>query len=136
MPTLSTSAAVASGGGSPILVVEDEPDVGESIRDVIETSLDVPVALANSASEALEILRRSPVRLIVTDYRMPFLDGLALLGEADKLRPGLPRILVTAYDRDLLGALQGRRERILEKPVDAERLLREIRRAMAMEGSR
>jgi len=125
-----------AGEAPAVLFVDDEPtsrkwfarEFGDEFR----------VQTAGGADEALSILRERSQEfgVLVTDYRMPQLDGLGLLTEAEKLRPGLPRILVTAYDRDLVGALHGRRERILEKPVDADRLLREVRRAMAMEGSR
>jgi two-component system, NtrC family, nitrogen regulation response regulator NtrX len=116
-----------------ILVVDDEPDIREAVRDVLEASLDgASVVTADGGRQALEILSRGHVDLILTDYKMPGMNGVQFLDAAERVAPGTAHILVTAFDRELVGALGGRadKESILQKPVDPDRLLREVERAL------
>lgn len=81
-----------------ILVAEDEPD----IRDLIRLSLEGvgrEVRAAPDGRAALELARAEPPHLLITDLRMPRMDGLALI-RAFRGEPGLTRIpviLFTAY---------------------------------------
>ena len=64
--------------------------------------------------------------MLVTDLSMPGMDGLALIREAQRLRPGLPAILLTGYANDMTelavgGAVSGRFT-LMRKPVDARAL--------------
>ncbi|MCA1819298.1 MAG: response regulator [Thermoplasmatota archaeon] len=116
-----------------ILVVDDEPDIREAVRDVLESCLeDATVFTADSGRSALAVLGKEKVDLIVTDYKMPGMTGVQLLNEAETLAPGLRHILVTAFDRELLHDLGGRgkNEHIVQKPLDPERLIREVERAL------
>lgn len=100
-----------SGASSPpsharprtILVVDDEEDARQSLRDTLERGLrGVRVLTAASAAEGLAVLRSEPVDLVVSDYRMPGTNGLDFLLEVSKARPRLPRVMITAYpDLDL-----------------------------------
>lgn len=83
-----------------VLVVDDVPDICESLQVVIESALHYPVLTALSAPEAiaiLETLRSEDLNLILADYRMDPMDGLAFLQEARKSHPDVPRVLMTAY---------------------------------------
>jgi len=117
-----------------ILVVDDEADIREAVKDVLESCLDnASVQAVDSGAAALDFMSHAKVDLIVTDYKMPGMDGVQLLKAIESLSPGLPHILVTAFDRELLHDLgnQARGEHILQKPLDPERLLREVERALA-----
>lgn len=121
-------------GAKTILVVDDEQDIREAVRDVLEASLDgTTVYTAASGKAALEILAMGGVDLIVTDYKMPGMTGVQLLDAAETVLPGVRHILVTAFDRELVRDLGGRAqsERIVQKPLDPVRLLREVQRALA-----
>jgi two-component system, NtrC family, response regulator len=92
-----------------ILVVDDETDIRHAVRDTIEAYLEhVSVFTANSGQNALELLKTQPVDLIITDYRMPGMNGIEFLNEARQMYPTVPAIMITAYpDIDLaIRALQ------------------------------
>ncbi len=79
-----------------ILVVDDEPDVLESFRELLERSiLGSTIITAASGAQALTLLEG--VDLVVADYRMPDMDGIGLLSRCMALRPETKRILVTAF---------------------------------------
>lgn len=106
-----------------VLVVDDEADILESLRQLLEDALEVQVVTAPDAFTALGILRSARVDLILTDYRMPEMTGMEMLREARRLSPRTPRILMTAYpDLDLaLKAInQEGVESFLVKPFDPD----------------
>jgi two-component system response regulator HydG len=83
-------------GGPRILVVDDERAMAEMLADGLADHGYRATALTASAEAALR-LRDEPFDALVTDLRMPGVDGLALLAEARRLHPDLPVIMMTAY---------------------------------------
>lgn len=83
-------APAVKPGGRRILVVDDEPDVAETMAKILET-VGHEVEIAHGGLAGLEALRRRDFDLIVSDLRMPDLDGRALWQRAEGLRPGLSR---------------------------------------------
>lgn len=85
-----------------VLIVDDEPYVREMIRTMVDwESLSMQVeAEAYNGEVALEMLARAGNRisLVITDIRMPVLDGLALIQRAVTLDPQLQFIVISAYD--------------------------------------
>ena len=133
MMLLQTVARDADIQHRTILVVDDESDIRDAVKDVLESALDgTTVYTAASGTAALTVLQNSKVDLIVTDYKMPGMNGVQFLTAAEKVTPGIHHILVTAFDRDLVQDLGSRAagERILQKPLDPERLIREVERAL------
>jgi CheY-like chemotaxis protein len=107
-------------GERRILVVDDEPDIAESLVDLIH--LLVPgaaVEQAPNAEQALAMLRKHEVDLLVTDFMMPGLNGMELLREAKRLNPHLANILVTAYGPEVVeeSGLPPP-DHLLHKPID------------------
>lgn len=81
-----------------ILVVDDELDVLLPLAELLEQLLpNVTVYAAQSAKEALEFLGRSKVDLVITDLRMPGLDGEHLLGVLAGLHTRPASILMTGF---------------------------------------
>lgn len=117
-----------------VLLVDDEPDILESLALVLARDLPgLRVLTAHSGAAALDILRREPVALVVTDYRMPAMDGLALTAGIHRLHPGLPVILMTAYPDPALAARAVRDYQvglIVAKPFDLDFLVATIRSFM------
>ena len=78
----------------------------------------------------MEILQRRPVDLIITDYKMPGMNGLEFLGRAQKISPKTPRILVTAFP-DLEIAIRAINEAGIEnfftKPFEPEQVMGVVR---------
>jgi DNA-binding NtrC family response regulator len=80
-----------------ILVVDDELDMLMLLRMMIEDSTDYEVETTNNPSEALKMLTEKDVDLIISDLKMPGLDGMELFDEVKDIKPDIPVIIITAY---------------------------------------
>jgi DNA-binding NtrC family response regulator len=107
----------------PILVVDDEPDILFSLRALLRR--DFEVHTAESGAQALEVLHRQPVHVIMSDQRMPEMTGAELLSRARGECPGAIRIIFTGY-ADLKAVIdavnRGEIYRYLTKPWDPDDL--------------
>lgn len=84
-----------------ILLVDDEPDILASIKTLVEASFDsVKVLTAPSGRVGLELLERERVDLIISDLRMPGMDGIEFLYQARRHHPNLPRVMLTAFGNE------------------------------------
>ncbi|MCS7033143.1 MAG: response regulator, partial [Phycisphaerae bacterium] len=100
-----------------ILVVDDEADVVKSVQDLLR--LDYRVLGCTRASEAMEILRREEVHVVMTDQRMPETTGVELLHDIRGDYPDAIRLLFTGYAdiRAVIDAInQGNVYRYITKP--------------------
>jgi excisionase family DNA binding protein len=82
-----------------ILVVDDEA----SIRDLLSKTLalaEYEVDLAPDGRSALDRLRITPYDLLITDLKMPGVDGLTVIREGRRLRPDIPVIIITGYSTE------------------------------------
>src|SRR3954453_19785572 len=79
-----------------ILVVDDEPGIVDSLQKVFERE-SLRVLTARGGAEALELLRREPVSILLTDLLMPGVSGLGLLKASKSVSPETETILMTAY---------------------------------------
>jgi DNA-binding NtrC family response regulator len=110
-----------------ILLVDDEEDIRESLKALFETCLEgVEVLTAPGGQHALDELDKRPIDLIISDYKMPGMNGLDFLQRAAKKGPSIPRILVTAFP-DLDIAIRAINEANIEnfftKPFEPEQVL-------------
>lgn len=81
-----------------VLVVDDETDILESLTALLEAVEANPrVITARDGEEALNVMEQEKVDLLVTDYRMPRMDGIELMTAARERYPQMPLILITAY---------------------------------------
>ena len=102
-----------------ILVVDDNPPMTKSLADILALKGYV-VLTAQGGAEALEILRKQPVDILLTDVVMPGMDGVTLYRQAREILPRLTAFLMTAYATDDLidqGMAEGIRT-VLTKPID------------------
>jgi CheY-like chemotaxis protein len=89
-----------------ILIVDDEPDVAEMFRQRFRREVrqgTYVLHYATSGAEALDTLADGVLAeliVILSEINMPGMDGLELLREIKTRRPGLPVMMVTAYDDD------------------------------------
>ena len=79
-----------------VLVVDDDPVVGTSYDRVLSNK-GYAVITAHNAAEALEALRQQEVDLVVTDIKMPGMDGLELAETVKARRPWTPVMIITGY---------------------------------------
>src|SRR5439155_19686250 len=78
-----------------ILVIDDEPDVVESVRDLLR--LDYRVLGATRAREGIGILAQEAIDVVMTDQRMPEMTGVELLHHVRETHPDAIRLLSTGY---------------------------------------
>ncbi|MDY6875552.1 MAG: response regulator [Chloroflexota bacterium] len=104
-----------------ILIVDDEPKVAFFLSKAVEhANEDCRVSIAHSGEEALEVINRSQVNLLVTDLRMPGINGLELIRWVRASSPQTHTLLITAYGNDEVKAEAHRLEdcRYITKPFD------------------
>jgi DNA-binding NtrC family response regulator len=113
-----------------ILVTEDDQVQREIIEDILSLS-GYDVCAKPSAEEGLEALRAEPHDLLLTDMRMPGMDGLELLRAAKRLRPETNVIVMTAHAtiQTAVTAIREGAIDYLEKPFDKDELLHVIARS-------
>ena len=80
----------------PILVVDDDEEMRKAIEETLHRKGYATVS-ARNGKEALERIDEGGLQLVVTDVRMPVMDGMTLLREARTRCPRLPFLLVTAF---------------------------------------
>ena len=113
-----------------LLIVDDEVDVLESLRHQFYRKY--RVLTAGSGTQALSVLNEHEVHLILSDQRMPGMQGDAFLAQARRLQPDAIRMLFAGYAniQDVMKAVnEGHIFRYILKPWDAEELEGIIRQA-------
>jgi len=107
-----------------ILIVEDDRDLREALVTTLELAK-FRVCEASNAQEALARLAEAPVDMVVSDVNMPGLSGHELLGEVQRLHPGLPMMLITAYGQisHAVSAMQSGAVDYLVKPFEPKVLV-------------
>jgi CheY-like chemotaxis protein len=117
-----------------VLIVDDEPAVtlvlAEHLRKV---DVDLVVDTANSGPDAVIQISQEPVDLLVTDLRMPGMDGLQLMAWVQQNHPRTRTILMTAYGDEQVESAAHRLGACsyLEKPFKARDLVEAVRTALA-----
>src|SRR5699024_3303671 len=100
-----------------------EPDILDALKRLFRK--DYRVLTATSATEALEIVEREPVQVVMSDQRMTGLSGVELLGQLHQRRPEIVRVLFTGYSNidDVIDAInRGQVYRYINKPWKAAEL--------------
>lgn len=110
-----------------ILVVDDEPRTREAVSLYLQ-GLGYHVESTGDAQGGLEVVRKG-VDLVISDIRMPEMDGLEFLQEIRSVQPGLPVILITGYPGPEASwdARQLEATAFLSKPFRLETLANHIR---------
>ena len=80
-----------------ILVIDDEPDMLMLLRMIIEDNTNYEVETTNNPAEGLKMLTEEAYDLVISDLKMPGMDGLEVFDELRKMRPDIPVIIITAY---------------------------------------
>jgi CheY-like chemotaxis protein len=129
----STSRALEDDAESPkILCVDDEPEVLEGLKRTLFEHFDVQVA--TTAGEALEQLETAgPFEVIVSDMRMPHVNGAQLLARVRTLTPDTTRILLTGHsevDAAIAAVNEGAIFRFLTKPCSPTVLVQALHAAV------
>ncbi len=117
-----------------ILFVDDEQDVLDGLRRMLRgMRREWEINFALSGKKALEILSTTPVDVVVSDMRMPGMDGAQLLSEVLKRHPNVVRIVLSGHsEREMVMKSVGPAHQYLAKPCDAETLKSVVGRACAL----
>jgi len=119
-----------------ILLVDDEKPFLLSLRDGLVTlDRNLNILTANDGQQAVEILTSQNIDLLVTDLKMPIMDGFELLAYVSRCQPKLPVIVMTAFGTPDIEARLSKVNALhyLEKPLDFDQLTRTIDTALAEE---
>ncbi|MFH1616294.1 MAG: response regulator [Planctomycetota bacterium] len=111
-----------------ICVVDDEPGVLRIIKRILESAGDYSVSCFTTADNCLNELDRGDCDLLISDMRMPGMDGMELLEHAKKIMPSLPVLIMTAYGDvpTAVKSIKGGAVDFIEKPFEREVFLRMV----------
>jgi DNA-binding NtrC family response regulator len=107
-----------------VLVVDDNPPMTKTLADILAAK-DYKVHAAFSGREALEILEDQEIDILLTDVRMPDMNGVDLYRKSRETHPDMVTFLMTAYAaNDIIqaGIMSGIKT-VLTKPLDIDMLL-------------
>ncbi len=115
-----------------ILVVDDEPNMLRLLKTILMDKTGYEVETTNNPLEVDKLLKEQPYDLVVTDLKMPLVDGIDLIDIIKKIDAGIPIIIITAY-----GTMETAEEAIqkgaydfITKPFRKECILITIKRAL------
>lgn len=117
-----------------ILFVDDEPNILQGLRRMLRSMRhEWDMVFAESASQALELLTQRPFDVVVSDMRMPGMDGAQLLAEVRRRYPQTVRIILSGHsDQEMILRCVGPTHQYLGKPCDADTLKAAVTRACAL----
>ncbi|MBS1190799.1 MAG: putative domain HDIG-containing protein [Rhodocyclaceae bacterium] len=113
-----------------VLYVEDEDEVRELLTRFLVRRFD-KVDVAANGREGLELFRAGHHDIVITDVRMPVMDGLAMAAEIKSMEKETPVIVITAYNEHeyFMRAIEIGIDRYITKPIDPGQLLSAIQRS-------
>jgi PAS domain S-box-containing protein len=118
-----------------ILIVDDDRALLEALPRALRLRLDgIQIDTSDNAAEALERIREIDYDAVVSDIKMPGLDGLEVLRAIKKLRPKTPTLLITGHgEHDLaVQALRGGAYDFVQKPIDRDYFIASLERAIEL----
>jgi DNA-binding NtrC family response regulator len=116
-----------------VLIVDDDVALLEALPEALRLRMGgVTVETADSAAAALDRIIDRDYDAIVTDIRMPGMDGLKLLDEIRTRKPDTPTLIITGHgDNDLVvHALRGGARDFIQKPIDRDYFVAALYRAI------
>tara|TARA_Y100001934_G_scaffold283624_2_gene404906 strand:- start:4281 stop:5627 length:1347 start_codon:yes stop_codon:yes gene_type:complete len=117
-----------------ILIVDDDPGQ-RSLLNSFLGGQGFRTTLADSGAGALELLESEAVDMMISDVRMPGMTGLETLQKVREKHSSLPVLMVTAFPdiRDAVSAMQDGAVNYLQKPIDLDELLANVRKPMGLQ---
>ncbi|MEE2904029.1 MAG: sigma-54 dependent transcriptional regulator [Myxococcota bacterium] len=115
-----------------VLVVDDDPNTKYLLETFCLQRSDLSLQFAYNGQEALAVMDKTPVDAVITDLRMPVMDGEELLLHLRKSSPSLPVLIMTSYGsiEDAVDYLQKGADDYLSKPLTRDAFLHRIDRVI------
>lgn len=136
METPEQQAVLEETPAWSILFVDDEENILSSLRRLFRSS-EYQISVASSGADALAIMEQQNIDLVVSDMRMPQMNGAELLEIIQQRWPETMRILLTGYSdiRMTIDAInKGNIYRYISKPWDDDEILLTVRQALERKG--
>lgn len=117
-----------------ILFVDDEPNILDALTRMLRPMrFDWSMTFVGSGQTALDALEKEAFDVVVSDMKMPGIDGAQLLGEVRRLYPHIIRIILSGYsEKEAIMKSIGATHQFLSKPCDPESLKSTIKRVCAL----
>ena len=119
-----------------ILIVDDEAPARRRLRDVLDDCREqFPLTIADEAAngvEAIDIINKGGIDIVLTDIRMPLMDGLEVARHVAKMDAPPKLIFVTAFDQYAVNAFELNAIDYLLKPIREERLLTALNKSVVL----
>jgi DNA-binding NtrC family response regulator len=115
-----------------ILIVDDEPDMLKLLNMILREKTSYNITTTNNPLEALEIAKQGGFDLVISDLKMPGLDGIELIDAIKKVDEDIPIIIMTAYGtvESATEAIQKGGFDFITKPFRKEQILCTIDKAL------
>jgi FixJ family two-component response regulator len=132
MPALVTQSKPQAAGQPRVLIVDDEPDVIELMRDLVVKQIDCRVSAASSLKEAKKALADGGADLLVIDLNLPDGDGMSLLPALRETLPAASAIIITGKPSvdGAISAIRGGAVDFIPKPFSAQHIVDRVRTAI------
>ena len=126
------SSKVLTATRQRVLIAEDNEDTRRTLKRVLELSLKVEVDTVSDGSQALQALIDRPYSVVITDLKMPHVDGMQLIQEVTARRLPVTVIVTTGFGsiEDAVRAMQMGAYEFLTKPTNPEHLCLLVKRAL------
>ncbi|MDX2225742.1 MAG: response regulator [Verrucomicrobiae bacterium] len=120
-----------------IVIVDDEPMVTDTLKNLIELLMDIKAVTYNNPQEALSYIKSDVADILVTDFLMPQMNGLQLLKSSRDAKGELPVIILTGYHNseeleDLPERMSG--VQVMFKPWSTQVLVDQIKQMIESRG--
>jgi DNA-binding NtrC family response regulator len=115
-----------------ILIIDDQPDMLHLLSRTLAPELDARIVIAGSADEALKILEQDGFDLVLSDIKMPGMDGLELLRRIKDNRPDQTVVMMTAFGSIdmVIHAMKNGAYDFITKPFDHDTLVVSLKKAL------
>lgn len=116
---------------SSILVIDDQKSIRSTLKEILELE-GHEVTLAENGKEGVDILSKSKYDVLLTDIKMPEMDGMEVLDKAVELAPSMPIIMISGHGNidTAVEAIKKGAYDFIEKPIDLNRLLITVKNAV------
>jgi DNA-binding NtrC family response regulator len=115
-----------------LLVIDDEPNMLRLLKTILMDKTGYTVITTNNPLEVQNLLLQEPFDMVITDLKMPLIDGIDLIDIIKKINVRLPIIIITAYGTSEVAdeALKKGAYDFIIKPFRKETILITIKRAL------